>query len=74
MTAKEDGLWVPTSKVPAEDVRHLQHRVEVFRFTHVLRDVKDVESCAPCMARWITHCAAGHGAMPGVSRTPASST
>lgn len=52
-TAKEEGLWDPTSKVPAEDVRHLRNRVEEFRFTHVVPALKEVESCAPCMARWI---------------------
>ena len=68
MTAKEDGLWAPTTRVPPEDVRHLQNRVEEFRFTHVMRAIKDVESCAPCMARWITHYAQGsgqHGAAQG---------
>ena len=52
-TAKEDGLWTPTAKVTAEDVRHLQNRVQEFRFTHVMTTVKDVDSCAPCMSRWI---------------------
>jgi hypothetical protein len=52
-TAKEDGLWEPTSKVSAEDVRHLRNRVEEFRFTHVVHALKEVDSCAPCMARWI---------------------
>ena len=61
MTAKEDGLWAPTTRVPAEDVRHLQNRVEEFRFTHVMRDIKDVQSCAPCMARWVKHYAQGAG-------------
>eukprot|EP00974_Lingulodinium_polyedra_P075059 7273486-Lingulodinium_polyedra.AAC.1 len=27
MIAKEEGFWPPTSKVSAEDVRHLQNRV-----------------------------------------------
>ena len=67
MTAKEDGLWASTSKVPAEDVRHLQNRVEEFRFTHVIRDLKDVDSCAPCMARWITRYAEGPGTMSQAS-------
>jgi len=31
-TAKEEGLWEPTSRVSAEDVRHLRNRVEEFRF------------------------------------------
>ena len=54
-TAKEDGLWNPTHKVSAEDVRHLRNRVEQFRFVHVMPEgsFHDVPSCAPCMARWI---------------------
>ena len=54
-TAKEDGLWVPTSRVPFEDVRHIRNRVEEFRLVHAMPEgsFKDVESCAPCMAKWI---------------------
>ena len=52
-TAKLDGLWTPTAKVPAEDVRHLKNRVEEFRFMQTLTSLEEVESCAPCMARWI---------------------
>ena len=55
MTAKEEGLWLPMSKVPPEDVRHLKNRVQEFRFVHVMHNVQDVDSCAPCMARWILH-------------------
>ena len=69
-TAKEEGLWTPTHKVPAEDVRHLQNRVEAFRFRHVLHDVHEVESCASCMARWIVHYAEG----PGAVFTPSESS
>ena len=54
-TAKEDGLWNPTHRVSAEDVRHLRNRVEEFRFTHLMPagSFHDITSCAPCMARWI---------------------
>ena len=54
-TAKEEGLWMPTCKVSAEDVRHLRNRVEEFRFTHVMPEgsFHDVVLCAPCMANWI---------------------
>ena len=52
-TAKEQGLWDPTTKVSAEDVHHVRNRVEEFRFSAVVPSLKDVESCAPCMARWI---------------------
>ena len=52
-TAKAEGLWTPTTHVSAEDVRHIRNRVEEFRFSHVLSSLKEVESCAPCMPRWI---------------------
>ena len=58
-TAKEEELWTPTSKVTAEDVRHLRNRVEEFRFTRVIEGMHDVESCAPCMARWLVRYAGG---------------
>ena len=35
------------------DVGHLRGRVEEFRFTVKVPALKDVESCAPCMAKWI---------------------
>lgn len=59
-TGKEDGLWQPTSRVPLEDVRHIKNRVEEFHFTHVMPQgsFKDVESCASCMAGWITRMSA----------------
>ena len=65
-TAKDAGLWDPTDKVSAEDVRHVRNRVEELRFTELVSDLKDVESCAHCMARWICSTAAaplsaGHG-------------
>ena len=52
-TAKMDGLWTPTTKVSAEDVRHLKNRVEEFCFMQTLTSLEEVDSCAPCMARWI---------------------
>ena len=52
-TGKLEDQWVPTARVSAEDIRHLRSRVDEFRFSHVMPSLKDVESCAPCMARWI---------------------
>ena len=52
-TAKEEGLWESTSKVSAEDVRHIQNRVEEFRFQKIVTSLKEVHSCARCMATWI---------------------
>ena len=46
-------MWEPTNKVSAEDVRHIRNRVEEFRFTHVFTTLKEVESCAICLARWV---------------------
>ena len=63
-TAKEKGLWDATRGVSDEDVRHLRNRVEEFRFTHVVPALKDVESCAPCMGRWIRKFSDEAAAMP----------
>ena len=52
-TAKQEGLWEPTARVSAEDIRHLRNRVEEFHFDHVVLSLKEVQSCAPCMAGWI---------------------
>ena len=52
-TAKEEGLWTATPKVPAEDIRHLRNRVEEYPFRSIVPELKEVVSCAPCMARWI---------------------
>ena len=52
-TAKRDGLWHPTDRVSAEDVQHIKNRVHEFRFENVVPNLKDVVSCAPCMAKWI---------------------
>jgi hypothetical protein len=54
-TAKQLDLWEPTSRVPAEDVRHMRKRVQEFVFTHSFPDssLKEVTPCAVCMAKWI---------------------
>ena len=62
--AKEEGLWELSARVSAEDVRHLRNRVEEFRFTEVITGLKDVDSCAPCMARWIVE---GSSALPSAA-------
>jgi hypothetical protein len=67
-TAKEDGLWTPTSKISLEDATHLRNRVQEYRFTAVATVLKDVQSCAPCMARWIVKwSAAAAPAVPPVA-------
>lgn len=52
-TAKEEDLWKPTEKVSQEDIRHMKNRCEMFHFTRVVHNLRDIDSCAPCMARWI---------------------
>ena len=73
-TAKEEGLWEPSARVSAEDVRHLRNRVEEFRFTEVITGLKDVDSCAPCMARWIVEgsSALPSAALPGTAVLPSA--
>ena len=68
-TGKLEGLWEPTKKVSAEDVRHMLNRVKQFELTAVLADgsLLDVTSCAPCMAAWIVQASAKFDAV-GVLR------
>ena len=46
------------------------HRVHEFRLTQTISSLKEAESCAPCMARWILkyseEAAAGHVPRPMV--------
>ena len=65
-TAKSEGLWNPTHRVSAEDVRHLKNRVELFKFTSTIDALRDVEPCASCMSRWILNIShdAATGAVP----------
>ena len=55
ITAKAEGLWEPQSNVSAEDVRHMQSRVEQFVATEQLpRDIlKDVPMCKESWAWWV---------------------
>jgi hypothetical protein len=65
-TAKKLGLWAATKNVSDEDVRHLRNRVEEFEFTEVVSALHDVESCAPCMAKWIIKGASDHDLSSGL--------
>jgi hypothetical protein len=74
-TTKQEGLWEPTARVSAEDVRHLRNRVGEFHFAHVVLSLKEVRSCAPCMARWVRKCS--DDAIPAllpVAATPVATT
>ena len=53
MTAKEEGLWTPYGRVTAEDVKHMQSRVELFRCVQQVSGTRLTDSCAQRMCRWI---------------------
>ncbi len=55
-----------------DDVRHLRNRVEEFNFAQVVTSLKDVDSCAPCMARWAIQYAdeAATGSIPAPPPAP----
>ena len=67
-TAKQEGLWDPTKRISAEDIRHMRNRVREFPILATLPDcsLQDVISCAPCMAKWIVHGAAAADAQPAL--------
>ena len=75
-TNKEQGLWDTTELVSAEDVSHLQSRVELFRFTHVVVPPGDrpskgnVPTCAVHQSRWIRDGAADFDSMQGLRMAP----
>ncbi|CAK0798497.1 unnamed protein product [Prorocentrum cordatum] len=59
MTAKEAGLWEPKGAVSAEDVRHMQSRVQVFPARVLPKTtMRDACPCPGCMRRWIREAAA----------------
>ena len=55
ITAKAEGLWEPQGSVSAEDVRHMQSRVEQFTAAAQLERavLKDVPVCKQSWARWV---------------------
>ena len=67
-TAKMEGLWEPTRKVSLEDIKHMRNRCMEFVFSAVMPDgaLKEVESCASCMCRWIVRGAAALDAQAGL--------
>ena len=54
-TNKELGLWTPTAKVSAEQIKHMQSRCQIFRCTHVVRMFRPggVPQCAHHLAQWV---------------------
>jgi hypothetical protein len=76
-TAKQEGLWEPTKRVPPEDVRHIRNRVLEFPLTVPMDDnaLVDVVSCATCMCDWIVQaCASGDAASVLRTTQPVPST
>ena len=67
-TGKQEGLWEPTKRISPEDVRHMRNRVQEFVFSVTLEEgsLKDVVSCAPCMARWIVSGSSAQDAAPAL--------
>jgi hypothetical protein len=64
ITAKDDGLWSLMEGVSAEDVRHMQSRVEQFTATEKLstQDLVDVPLCKESWAKWVVSGAAAFSA------------
>jgi hypothetical protein len=54
-TAKEQGLFIPTPLVSAEDIEHIKSRVELFRCTARLPSLRPggVSQCRHHLAAWI---------------------
>ena len=54
ITAKAQGLWKPTDHVSAEDIRHLQARVEVFTATAQIQgQLSDTTLCKESWCQWL---------------------
>jgi len=53
LTAKEEDLWKPFGLVSAEDIRHMQSRVAVFRCSATVGKLKDTAPCHIHLAKWI---------------------
>lgn len=66
MTAKEQDLWKPFGDVTEEDVFHMQSRVEVFRCTAKVPNLRSTEPCPACMCTWIRDAAAAADARPAL--------
>lgn len=53
MTAKEEGLWTPAGNVTAEDIRHMQSRVLLFRAAAKVTAMRSTQPCPVHLAQWI---------------------
>ena len=61
-TAKADGLWTPEGNVTAEDVKHIQSRVDQHLVTATVKTLKATAPCSIHMSQWIRDRAAAHDA------------
>ena len=76
-TNKVEGLWDPVRGVSAEDIRHMQSRVEMFNFTHqfvrpcsATGHCDAVPECRYCFAKWIVEACADFDAKQVVQMHP----
>ena len=53
MTAKEQNLWKPMGDIDAEDIQHMQSRLEIFPCRARLGNLKETAQCPNCMSKWI---------------------
>ena len=70
LTAKEEGLWLPSGSVTQEDVRHMQSRVHCFRLAAAPRKIREVTPCATHLAKWISENAAASDAAVALQVLP----
>ena len=63
-TAKSEGLWDCVGKATAEDVRHMQSRVEVFEARAVLRteELRRTPTCKNSFGKWLVEKSAAYAA------------
>ena len=73
-TGKSEGLWEPTKRVSAEDIRHMRSRCHEFHFHTPLSQgsLRDVQPCPSCMCRWILRGAAAYDAEMGLRPIPST--
>ena len=64
MTAKEKDLWKPMGDIDAEDVEHMQSRLDIHPVRAKLGNLRDTTSCPHCMCKWVCEAAAAHDSRP----------
>ena len=68
ITSKVKGLWDPQGRVTAEEIWHLQNRMEQFTCTAVLakKDLRTVPPCKNSFCKWLVEAAAAYAEAPGL--------